>query len=259
MQKSEKSSVLADRREKFRKANLSDDVLFALAMQNTEFCAAVLSIVMDKEIVGVEYVETQKSILNAAGFKSVRLDVYAVDKDGKIYSVEMQAVNNDSMPKRARFYQGMLDLSSLQSGRAAKYRDLAEQYVVFITEFDIFGEGLYKYTFRNRCEEAAGLLLGDATTKIFLNTMGTVRTDETDMLIRFLHFVHETTEAAVQGDERIRQLYEMVRALKGDKEKEADYVSLEGIIADRVEAAEAIAEARGEARGRIRRFRSVPA
>ena len=44
--------------------------------------------------------------------------------------------------------------------------------IVLIMPFDLFGYGLYRYTFHMRCEEVPELKLNDGATRIFLNTRG---------------------------------------------------------------------------------------
>ena len=43
--------------------------------------------------------------------RSIRMDVYAMDEDGIIYNSEMQKQLKYDLPKRSRYYQGMLDSS----------------------------------------------------------------------------------------------------------------------------------------------------
>jgi len=115
----------------------------------------------------------------------------------------MQKVENDNMPKRSRFYQGLMDVSNLYSGKKVKYRKLPETVVIFITEFDPFGKGLYQYIFKNECQEMPGLELGDGSTKIFLNTQGTVEGGAPPELIAFLNFVHKSSEKNASVNDRL--------------------------------------------------------
>ena len=78
----------------------------------------------------------------------------------------------DNLPKRMRYYQGMIDLNILEKGE--NYKNLKKSFVIFICTFDLFGLGRHVYTFENRCIEDLELPLGDDTTKIILNTKGTL-------------------------------------------------------------------------------------
>lgn len=203
--------------------NLMDDKLFAICMQNLEFCKKVLSIILNVEVYHVEQAEIQKSIENMPGYKSIRLDVYAKTSDG-IYNVEMQTENNDSMPKRARFYQGLLDVSNLYSGSEFSYKFLQKTVVIFITNFDIFGLGYYKYKFENYCKENKDLVLGDGSEKIFLNLNGSISHDESPELIQFLRYVKNSTNEVAKGYPRIEELDKFFRILKISKKVEENYM-----------------------------------
>lgn len=76
-----------------------------------------------------------------------------------------------NLPKRSRYYQGMIDLNLMERG--ANYGDLRRNYVIYICIFDYFGQGLHKYSFENICKEMPKLRLKDETEKIFLCAAGT--------------------------------------------------------------------------------------
>lgn len=74
--------------------------------------------------------EEQKVIDITKDSKSVRLDVYVNDDAGTVYDVEMQTTSSKDLPKRSRYYQGMIDLNQIEKG--AFYRDLNKSFVIFI-------------------------------------------------------------------------------------------------------------------------------
>ena len=98
--------------------NLSNDLLFSALLQQKDFCQAVLKIILERDLVAVEYHQVEKSFRNLPGYKSIRLDVYAQDEKGGVYNVEMQTAKKGDLAKRARYYQGMLDVSGLLSGKS---------------------------------------------------------------------------------------------------------------------------------------------
>ena len=73
------------------------------------------------------------------------------------------------MKNKRAYYQSMLDIPILKSGKETKYRQLPSTVIIFITQDDIFGKDLAKYTFTEQCEEVEKLRLEDGTIKIFLN------------------------------------------------------------------------------------------
>ena len=70
------------------------------------------------------------------------------------------------------------------------YDKLNPTYIIFICNFDLFGKGLYSYTFQKHCQEDASLILPDDTTVLFLNATGTHGT-VTPHTKSFLQYVHE--------------------------------------------------------------------
>ena len=46
----------------------------------------------------------------------MRLDIFAVDTEGKRYNIEFQRLNSGAVPKRARFNASIIDVSSLKKG-----------------------------------------------------------------------------------------------------------------------------------------------
>ena len=60
------------------------------------------------EISHVEYPKLQEIIDLLTDVKSVQLDIYVEDGNNMVYNVEMQTVKNKDIPKRARYYQGMI-------------------------------------------------------------------------------------------------------------------------------------------------------
>ena len=96
--------------------------------------------------------QTEKEQRTATDNRQIRLDVYAIDEDDVIYEVEAKKENTHNLPKRSRLYQGIIDSKLLPPG-VADFNLLNEVLIVLITPFDLFGYGLYRYTFQMRCEE----------------------------------------------------------------------------------------------------------
>ena len=80
-------------------------------------------------------------------------DVWAKDVDDVVYDTEVQKRNTPDLPKRSRLYNSLIDSNLLPPGTTS-YKPLNDVYVIIITPFDLFGKGLYKYTFNMGCQEA---------------------------------------------------------------------------------------------------------
>lgn len=207
--------------------NLSDFALFLSVMKNPRAYQCTLSIILDEPDIQLKEVKVEQVILNKSGKRAIRLDAWALSKDERQFNMEMQNESqSDDLTKRSRFYQSMLDTPILKSGKNTKYRQLPSTVIIFITQDDIFGKDLAKYTFTEQCEEVPGLSLEDGTKKIFLNMTSHNGSQE---LISMLQYMKETRidnpEILVQ-DPRILELDRIVKKVKESEEWEAVKMNL---------------------------------
>ena len=156
------------RQKEYRELTFTDDFLFCKILQNNpDICRELVELLLGRKIARICSSEKQKTIDITPDGKGVRLDVYFDDETGVVYDIEMQTNNTGNIPKRSRYYQGVVDLDLINAG--ADYNDLKRTYIIFINLFDLFHEGLPRYTFENRCLEKPGLRLNDETFKVFIN------------------------------------------------------------------------------------------
>ena len=103
---------------------------------------------------------------------------------------------------------------------------LNEVLIVMITPFDLFGYGLYRYTFQMRCEEVPELKLDDGATRIFLNTRGKHPELVSQELIELLKYMeHSTDEVSEQcKSERIQKMHRRVCRIKASEKTEVKYM-----------------------------------
>ncbi len=149
---------------------IQDNFLFQKVMQNKRICKYLIEKILHISIKEITFPDAEKNISIRYDSKSIRLDVYVEDDSGRVYDIEMQCTNgsDQELPKRTRYYQGMIDMGLLEKG--GDYDTLNPSFIIFICTFDPFHKGLPIYTFRNRCVECEGLELQDEATKIFLNS-----------------------------------------------------------------------------------------
>lgn len=237
---------------------ISNDFMFAKVMRNPELCKGMLERLLDIRIDHIEYPEEQKVIDIARDSKSIRLDVYLSDEKGTIYNVEIQASQNRNLPKRTRYYSGMIDLNAIEKG--VDYSELPQNFVIFICTFDAFGRNLWRYTFENICKEEPGISLNDGTCKIFFNTKGTKGniSQETKNILKFIE--DNTTE-----DDFTEKLAQEVKRVKENKEWQVEYMTLlmrerekykEG-VADGMAAGRAEGRAEGEIKGAVETYKEL--
>ena len=247
---------------------ITDDFLFGKVMRNPELCKRTIEVILGIEIDRIDYLEEQKTIDMSLDAKSIRLDVYVKDGANTVYNIEMQPVKRDNLPKRSRYYQGMIDLALIEKGE--HYSKLNRSYVIFICSFDLFGKNRCVYTFENRCIEDSEISLGDETVKVFLNSRG----DSTHLnsnLKAFLEYMNHKKESE---NDFITMLDREVKKAKANLEWRREYMTLyikfqemleegreEGLAEGRVEGlaegrVEGLAEGRAEGRaeGDMRRL-----
>lgn len=232
--------------------NLSDFALFLSVMKNRKAYQNTLSIIMNESDIELDEVKVEQVILNQSGKRAIRLDAWARDTKQRQFNMEMQNdTSHDDIPRRSRFYQGMLDTPILKSGRETRYRELPSTVIIFITQEDIFGENLAEYTFVERCEEVEWLYLDDGTKKVFLNMASKNGRPELVSLLQYMKDTRMDNPEIRIRDERIVELDNIVQEVKSSEEWEEVRMNLIELGEARGEArGEAIGEVRGEAKGR---------
>lgn len=122
-------------------------------------------IILDRNDLAVESVHAQHQICSLQG-RSIVLDIYAVDSAGKRYNIEVQRSYDGAVPKRARYNSSLIDANITNAGD--RYENLAETYVIFITESDVLGgnEPIYHI---DRIIRETGKYFGDESHIIYVN------------------------------------------------------------------------------------------
>ena len=105
-----------------------------------------------KELTLLTPAQTEKELRTAPWLRSIRLDVYALDKELSVYSTEMQKEYRNDLVKRSRYYQSLIDSPLLEPG-GVNFNQVNNTYMILIMPFDLFGLGRYCYTFQNCCRE----------------------------------------------------------------------------------------------------------
>ena len=202
--------------------NLSDFALFLSVMKVKKAYQNVLSIILDEPELQLQEVKVEQVVLNKSGKRAIRLDAWAVDSDSRVFNTEMQnKTKDDDIRKRSRFYQGLLDTPILKAGKKTKYKNLPSTVIIFITQEDIFGRDLARYTFIEKCEEAEDLNLEDGTKKIFLNMTSRNGRPELVSLLQYMKDTRMNNPEIKVKDKRIKELGDIVEEVKQSEEWEA--------------------------------------
>ena len=214
----------------YEELEFRDDFMFGKIMEDKEICREVLECLLQRPIGELQEVQTQKEFKYVSDGKPIRLDVYNRDSDGVIYDTEMQNLNKKSvnwhaLPKRSRFYQGLIDIDHID--KSGTYKTLPDSNVVFICTFDPFGYGLSQYTFCERCNEKPGLTLCDGTEKHYYNC-----TYEGDDISQELRDFYDYVMAGKMNGSLTKKIDKMIGKARKNEEWRSAYMKERTLIMD---------------------------
>ncbi|MBE5866230.1 MAG: Rpn family recombination-promoting nuclease/putative transposase [Lachnospiraceae bacterium] len=219
------------KRKTLKDLTLKDNFMFGAVMSMEDNCRRFLEMVLSFPIERLE-ISKEKCIIYHPEYKGVRLDIYAKDENHTHYNVEMQAVNVYALGKRTRYYHSQIDMELLLSG--ADYAELPQTFVIFICDFDPFGEAKYCYTFERRCIESPSIQMGDGCTSIFLSTQGQNPQDVSASLVKFLDYVRADLSESQKDfeDDYVEILQQSVRDIKESRGMEERFMQWELLLRD---------------------------
>ena len=241
--------VTADVWTRLNQMNLLNRFLFNETVDDPNAYQAMVEILMEGHISLLNWTQTEKELRVSPDLRQVRLDVIGMDQDGELYQLEMQQNNTYNLPKRSRYYQGQVDVSLLKPG-SVDFNELNNLTMILVAPFDIFGYGLYRYTFEEYCYEVPGLKLNDGARRIFINTKGKNPENFSKEFLDFMEYINSTTDAvaAKAKSARIRRIHERVSSIRQSEKMGVKLMQAwEEKIYDKMEArAEGLAEGRAE-------------
>ena len=207
--------------KRYEELTFTDDFMFCKVLSNDEdICKELLELILGIKIRKIVIINKQQEISITADAKSVRLDVYVEDDENSVYDIEMETSKTKNLPKRSRYYQGMIDLNIIERGD--KYDKLKKSFVIFICLKDPFHKGLHIYTFENKCNQSPDLLLGDETVKVFINAAGTAD-DVSEEMAEFLKYLKE----GIGDSHLVDKIDSAVRKARDHVEWRTEYMSLQ--------------------------------
>ncbi|MBR3106112.1 MAG: Rpn family recombination-promoting nuclease/putative transposase [Clostridia bacterium] len=198
---------------------LMNNYVFSMVMREPKRIKPLLEYILQKKIRQIRMIEPEKTMKEKFESKGIRLDLYVEDDRGVIYDVEVQTTDQKNLARRMRYYQEMLDVSFFPAG--ADYRQLKNAYVIFICNFDPYGEKQYLYTFRYRCDQNEELLLNDGAVKIVANTKGTKGAVSRELREAMNYLDHGEVTGPYS-----KELDQAVTELKGNEERRQEYMTL---------------------------------
>ncbi|MDO4307901.1 MAG: PD-(D/E)XK nuclease family transposase [Eubacteriales bacterium] len=152
--------------QRLRGFRLLDDDFMSKVFEDKACSQFLLQIILEKKDLIVQKVHAQHDIKNLQG-RSIRLDIIAIDGNGRVYNIEIQRSDKGASIKRARYNSSLLDANVTEPGD--DYENLAETYVIFITENDVLKAGLPIYHIDRTIKET-GVMFGDEAHIIYVNS-----------------------------------------------------------------------------------------
>ena len=218
--------------KKYEELDITDPFIFAKVMSEKELCKPLLENILNIKIRDIVYVDYEETIQMTAKSKGIRLDIYVEDDNNTVFNLEMQTTTYKELPKRSRYYQGIIDIDETDKG--IEYQSLNKSYVIFICTFDPFDEGRHIYSFENRCIQDLNLALGDEAGKIFLSTMGW----QDDVSAEMKAFLEYLSEKTIETD-FVHRLDREVQRVRDNQKWRKEYMQRQSDwIEDREEARE---------------------
>ena len=238
------------KRKTLQDLTIKDNFLFGAVMSVEENCKGFLEMVLGFSIAQV-VVSKEKSIVYHPEYKGVRLDIYAEDENHTHYNVEMQVKKKTALGKRSRYYHSQMVMEALASGE--DYETMPDTFVIFVCDFDPFGEHLYCYTFGNECRENKNVKLDDGSYTIFLSTRGENEEEVPAELVRFLKFVTADLEESEEDfqDKLVKRFQETIHNIKADREMGERYMIFEEMLREEKQEGRQEGLLEGRIEGRI--------
>ena len=199
--------------------DITDDFIFTRVMRNKRLCRTLLEMILKVKVGRIKFLTSHHAIQIDPNAKGIIMDVYLKDEN-KVINVEMQTSNHGDLARRARYYQAAADIDTTPKG--SQYKDLRQNYVIFICTFDPFDRDKPIYWFQNIClHHGEPIFLNDGTTKLFLNT-ASKSLDSLDGDLRlFYDYVRERTARTPFT----RELDSSISRMKQEKEERNMYLT----------------------------------
>lgn len=170
--------------EDLAKLRLLDDTFMREAFRNNlELAQYMLRIILDKPDLILTKEETQYDLQHLFGSRSIALDVFGEDSEGKQYDCEVQKADDGATPQRARYHSAAMDVDNLKA--KVEFKTLPDTYVIFFTENDIFRKCRPIYRIE-RINLDTGKMFSDGEHIVYINGAYDNKDDSSD-LAKLIH------------------------------------------------------------------------
>lgn len=191
------------RSKPWEELTFADNFLFCKILENDpELCRELLELLLGIKIDHLEPPQGERTMHETPDAKAVRFDVYTKDGE-RIFDIEIQTTDTKVLPKRARYYQSIIDVDNLSRGEG--YAKLKETYIIFLCMNDVFHAGLPVYFFENTCRADNRIKLGDGAYKVFFNAAKCDKIEDEGLrdFLRFLKGLRAETDFSKKIEEKV--------------------------------------------------------
>ena len=214
--------------------------MFGQVMQKPEICQMFLEELFNWKIEKIEYVDREKDLTDSYFSRGIRLDIY-VRNSNKVYNIEMQSEKEDALERRIRYYQSGIDREELRRG--VPYSELPETFIIFVCDYDPFGEGSAIYE-REMFWKYSRRPCNDGTHAILLNSYYKDR-NVSPAILEFLDYVRTNNDEVEYSTSLVKKAKEQVKRVRLDKEVGEKYMLHELKIQDALNKGERIGTEKG--------------
>ena len=164
--------------DQIQEYNIIDDLFFQKVMEDVGAAEELLQVVLGDKSIRVITCAPQYSLRNI-GNRSVVLDLFCKDADGRFFNVEIQQADNTDHQKRMRYHVSNMDTRFTETG--IDFADLPEVFSIMISKFDIFKLGKTLYHI-DRVLRENGSVESNGVHEIYVNAKGHDKSEVTDLM-----------------------------------------------------------------------------
>lgn len=146
---------------------MMDDIMFESVCEDSCAVEEMLQTMLNEPNLRIKHdtLVSQKSIRNLRG-RSIRMDAYVAGQEDKVFNIEIQKSDNCNHVKRVRYNASLITVQNSEPGD--DFEDIQQLIVIYITQNDIFHNGLAVYHVQNTIQEM-GTAIDNGLKEVYIN------------------------------------------------------------------------------------------
>lgn len=194
-----------------------DDAMFRMVASDPLVCQEILRVLLSDSDLTVSEVIMQDRQMNIG--REIVLDAKCILGDGTLCNVEVQKEKNNNDIRRIRFHAAAITVN--HTPKSSPFANIPNVKVVYITEYDVFGNGQV-LTEVTRCvgENGAYIPVDDGEEILFANATVRDGSPESELLKLFL----ERNEIRDERFPKLRDGFNYFKTTEGGRAKMSNVV-----------------------------------